>query len=187
MRSKHVGAWNKRIVKPKFSASSWLITEINILRCTVRKTLKQAKCINMKEKTSDLYIYRRFQLYSGRGRWIRYTTTKNWYNYSDRGKAKSSKKNLSKCYSVQFKSKRTCLERTSAPPYRPATNHMSHGTVTFMTTSHLNMAVYTSPKTSYIIYYTVDNESHPIQLQCNAWKSLDRVKLRSIESLTVCS
>jgi len=31
MCSKHVEAWNKLIVKYKFCASSWLITEINIL------------------------------------------------------------------------------------------------------------------------------------------------------------
>ena len=42
MCSKHVEAWNKLIVKQKFCASSWLITEINILRCTVSKT---SKCI----------------------------------------------------------------------------------------------------------------------------------------------
>ena len=40
MCSKHVEAWNKLIVKQKFYASSWLITEINILRCTVSKTSK---------------------------------------------------------------------------------------------------------------------------------------------------
>jgi len=40
MCSKHVEAWNKIIVKQKFRASSWLITEINILRCTVSKTSK---------------------------------------------------------------------------------------------------------------------------------------------------
>jgi len=40
MGSKHVEAWNKLIVKQKFCASSWLITEINILRCTVSKTQK---------------------------------------------------------------------------------------------------------------------------------------------------
>jgi hypothetical protein len=40
MCSKHVEAWNKLIVKQKFCASSWLITEINILRCTVSKTSK---------------------------------------------------------------------------------------------------------------------------------------------------
>jgi len=38
MCSKHVEAWNKLIVKQKYCASSWLITEINILRCTVSKT-----------------------------------------------------------------------------------------------------------------------------------------------------
>jgi len=38
--SKHVEAWNKLIVKQKFCASSWLITAINILRCTVSKTSK---------------------------------------------------------------------------------------------------------------------------------------------------
>ena len=41
MCSKHVEAWNKLIVKQKFCASSWLIAEINILRCTVSKTSKQ--------------------------------------------------------------------------------------------------------------------------------------------------
>jgi len=39
--SKHVEAWNKLIVKQKFRASSWLITKINILRCTVSKTSKK--------------------------------------------------------------------------------------------------------------------------------------------------
>ena len=38
MCSKYAEAWNKLIVKQKFCASSWLITEINILRCTVSKT-----------------------------------------------------------------------------------------------------------------------------------------------------
>jgi len=41
MCSKHVEAWNKLVVKQKFCASSWLITEINILRCTVSKTSKK--------------------------------------------------------------------------------------------------------------------------------------------------
>ena len=41
MCSKHVEAWNKIIVKQKFCASSWLITEINIPRCTVRKKVKK--------------------------------------------------------------------------------------------------------------------------------------------------
>ena len=39
MCSKHVETWNKLIVKQNFCAPSWLITEINILRCsTVSKT-----------------------------------------------------------------------------------------------------------------------------------------------------
>ena len=37
---KNVEAWNKLIVKQKFCASSWLITEINILRRMVSKTSK---------------------------------------------------------------------------------------------------------------------------------------------------
>jgi hypothetical protein len=41
MCSKHVEAWNKLIVKQKFCASSWLITEVNILRCTVSRTSKK--------------------------------------------------------------------------------------------------------------------------------------------------
>ena len=36
MCSKHVQAWNKLIVKQKFCAWSWLITDINILRCMAR-------------------------------------------------------------------------------------------------------------------------------------------------------
>jgi len=43
MCSKHVEAWNKLIVKQKFCASSWLISEINTLRCTVSKTSKKKK------------------------------------------------------------------------------------------------------------------------------------------------
>ena len=35
MGSKHVEAWNKLIVKQKFCASSWLITEIKKLRVKV--------------------------------------------------------------------------------------------------------------------------------------------------------
>ena len=38
MCSKYVEAWNKLIAKQKFCASSWLIIEICILRCTVSKT-----------------------------------------------------------------------------------------------------------------------------------------------------
>jgi len=41
--SKHVEAWNKLIVKQTFCASSWLITEINILICTVSKTSKYTR------------------------------------------------------------------------------------------------------------------------------------------------
>jgi len=41
MCSKHVEVWNKLTVKKKICVSSWLITEINILRCsTVSKTSK---------------------------------------------------------------------------------------------------------------------------------------------------
>ena len=43
--SKHVEAWNKLIVKQKFCASNWLITEINILRCTVSKTSKLLRSV----------------------------------------------------------------------------------------------------------------------------------------------
>ena len=41
MCSQHVETWDKLIVKQKFCASSWLITEINILRCTVSETSKK--------------------------------------------------------------------------------------------------------------------------------------------------
>ena len=43
MCSKHVEAWKKLIVKQKFCASNWLITEINILRCTISKTSKNVE------------------------------------------------------------------------------------------------------------------------------------------------
>jgi len=39
MCSKHVEAWNKLIVKQK-NCANWLVTEINVLRCTVSKTSK---------------------------------------------------------------------------------------------------------------------------------------------------
>ena len=42
--SKHIEACNKRIVKQKFCASSWLNSEINILRCTVSKTINILRC-----------------------------------------------------------------------------------------------------------------------------------------------
>jgi len=48
MSSKYVEAWNKLIVKQKFCASSWLITEINILRCTVSKTSKFSVVISFR-------------------------------------------------------------------------------------------------------------------------------------------
>ena len=57
MCSKHVEARNKLIVKQKFCASSWLITEINILRCTVSKTSKLQKIY-----ATILYSYPRFFL-----------------------------------------------------------------------------------------------------------------------------
>jgi len=50
MFSKHVQVWNKVIIKQKFCTSSWFITEIYILSCTVSKTskfsvaLRQGKC-----------------------------------------------------------------------------------------------------------------------------------------------
>jgi len=37
---------NKLIVKQTFCASDWLITEINILRCTVTKTSKPRKLVS---------------------------------------------------------------------------------------------------------------------------------------------
>ena len=48
MCSKHVEAWNILIVKATFCASIWLITETDILRCTVSKTSK-------KKKTGETY------------------------------------------------------------------------------------------------------------------------------------
>ena len=40
MCSKHVEAWNKTYCETQFCASSWLNTEINILRCAVNRTSK---------------------------------------------------------------------------------------------------------------------------------------------------
>ena len=44
MCSKHVEAWNKTNCKTKFCTSSWLNTEINILRCTVSNTINILRC-----------------------------------------------------------------------------------------------------------------------------------------------
>jgi len=55
MCSKHVEAWNKLIVKQKFCASSWLITEINILRCTVSKTYKSQTVCNIKKNLRSIF------------------------------------------------------------------------------------------------------------------------------------
>ena len=41
MCSKHIEAWNKLIVEQNFCASNRLITDTNILRCTVSKTSKK--------------------------------------------------------------------------------------------------------------------------------------------------
>jgi len=40
MCSKHAEAWNKTYCETKLCASSWLNTDINILKCTVSKTSK---------------------------------------------------------------------------------------------------------------------------------------------------
>ena len=45
MCSKHVETWNKLILKQKFCAPSWLITEKIILRCTVSETSKFSELI----------------------------------------------------------------------------------------------------------------------------------------------
>ena len=58
MCSKHVEAWNKLTLKQKFCASSWLITEINILRCTVSKTSKlYILFLWISEKTAIMTLY----------------------------------------------------------------------------------------------------------------------------------
>jgi len=53
-------AWNKLIVKQKFCASSLLITEINILRCTVSKTSKEERLLrsttSLNKMPFDLHI-----------------------------------------------------------------------------------------------------------------------------------
>ena len=61
--SKHVEAWNKLIVTQKCCASSWLITKINILRCTVSKTLKKKNCI-VDLETDRIYTFWMRFLYS---------------------------------------------------------------------------------------------------------------------------
>jgi len=63
MCSKHVEACNKLIVNQKFCASSWLITEINILRCMVSKTSKflmHSDEVLFKEKGSFLTEVNKF-------------------------------------------------------------------------------------------------------------------------------
>ena len=60
MCSKHVEAWNKLIVKQKFCASSWLITETKILRCTVSKKVKirRLNIYNMNKNPTDATVCR---------------------------------------------------------------------------------------------------------------------------------
>jgi len=55
MCSKHVEAWNKLIVKQNFCATSWLITEINILWCTVSKTSKSPTYFGVTITPSSVY------------------------------------------------------------------------------------------------------------------------------------
>ena len=69
MCSKYVEVWNKLIVKQNFCASSWLITEINILRCTVSKTSKKSslsypkgKILLQRKKRKELFIFLSVQL-----------------------------------------------------------------------------------------------------------------------------
>ena len=64
--SKHVEAWNKLIVKQKFCASIWLITEINILRCTVSKTSKIG--------------FHVFVIYLSKNTSLKMFTIRNWVN-----------------------------------------------------------------------------------------------------------
>jgi len=52
--SKHVEAWNKLIVKQKFCASNWLLTKINILRCTVSKTSKNKNFLS--SEASEMFL-----------------------------------------------------------------------------------------------------------------------------------
>jgi len=52
-----IEAWNKLIEKQEFCASRWLITEINILRCTVSKTWKNnlaVFCMGMKHLVAHI-------------------------------------------------------------------------------------------------------------------------------------
>jgi len=75
--SKNVEAWNKLIVKQKFCASSWLITEINKLRCTVSKTLKLLKKIQLKaqEQVEGQYYAWYYAIGSGLN-WLRSVSNK---------------------------------------------------------------------------------------------------------------
>jgi hypothetical protein len=61
MRSKHVQTWNKLIVKNNFCASSWLVTEIIILSCTVNNTSKISNgvfILHSRMYRTSLLIYR---------------------------------------------------------------------------------------------------------------------------------
>jgi len=62
MCSKHIEAWNKLIVKQKFCSSSWLITEINVLRCTVGKTSKKSNNMSLLPSFLNLSRYPLFPL-----------------------------------------------------------------------------------------------------------------------------
>jgi len=61
MCSKHVEALNKLIVKQEFCASSWLITEINILIRTVSKTSKKYEANSCFSQNGDKRLKRYLQ------------------------------------------------------------------------------------------------------------------------------
>jgi len=95
MSSKHIQAWDKLIVKQKFCASSWLITEIIMLRYTVSKTSKKLYMSG----TVSLSVIRSFSLY-----------TQQWYmsyRFADSLRKGSGWNQLASC-------QKTCMTHTIA-------------------------------------------------------------------------
>jgi hypothetical protein len=50
----------KLILKQKFCSSGWLITEINMPRCTVSKTSKSSTIVSVSENTTPDVVLKQF-------------------------------------------------------------------------------------------------------------------------------
>lgn len=163
--------------------SSWTLPLIS----KIIKSEQEAKCITTTKQREAFYIFNDDFTYT-----VVVDELNIWLRIFDRtiltGEKRSPRRRTCQnCALFNTNPKRTGLDRIRVSPYRPATNQSSHGIVTFTTATRLDMAVYTSPKTSLIS--TIQWAMEAIQHNCNAMsgESLDRLYLHCTESLTVCS